>query len=157
MFIRTPYNYDVNEASVASGLSCPVEENMTQQQFKDECDINEIVRRFGLGHKMPESVRIPQYGDFTQIDDYHSACNAIAEAGEAFDALPSDLRKRFQNDPGQFVDFCLNEGNRDELVKLGLVVPKAPPEVAAVATVEAAVAAVSSPAGGASATPPVGG
>ena len=105
MFIRTPYNYDMDAASVESGVSCPLDEDMTQQQFKAECDINEIVRRFGLGQKMPESLRLPQYGDFTEVMDYHTACNAIAEAGEAFDSLPSALRERFSNDPGKFVDF----------------------------------------------------
>ena len=153
MFIRTPYNYDMNQVSRETGLSCPMEEDMTQQQFKDECDINEIVRRFGLGHKMPESVRLPQYGDFTGISDYHEACNAIAEAGEAFDSLPSGLRKRFNNDPGQFVDFVLDADNRPELERLGLVkAASVAPPVASVDAVSRAVQAV-----GEAIAPPQGG
>ena len=141
MFIRSPYNYDVDAASVESGLDCSEAEDMTQQQFKEECDINEITRRFGLGAEMPKGLKVPSYGDFTGIESYHDACNAIAEAGESFDALPASLRDRFGNDPGQFVDFVLNDANRDEAVRLGLIQAPAPVSVAPAAVVSAAIQA----------------
>jgi hypothetical protein len=31
------------------------------------------------------------------------------------------LRARFSNDPAEFLDFCMNEENRDEAIRLGLV------------------------------------
>lgn len=127
MFIRSPYNYDVDAVSEETGLCCADAEDMAQQQFKDECDINEITRRFGLGAVLPEGHRLPQYGDFTGIESFHDACNAIAEAHESFDSLPATLRDRFKNDPGVFVDFVLDDKNRDEAVKLGLI--QAKPEV----------------------------
>lgn len=130
MFVRTPYNYDVDEASVESGLLC-TDESLAKQEYKEECDINTIIERFGLAYQTPAGTRMPQYGDFTGLESYHDAMNAIAQAGESFDLLPATLRARFQNDPGQFVDFCLNDANRDEAIKLGLVA--VPPE--AVSTV----------------------
>ena len=141
MFIRSPYNYDVDAASVESGLFCDAEEDMTQQQFKEECDINEITRRFGLGAEMPKGIKVPTYGDFTGIESYHDACNAIAEAGESFDALPATLRDRFKNDPGEFVQFVLDDKNRDEAVRLGLIQAPAPVSVAPAAVVSAAIQA----------------
>ncbi len=45
IFIRSPYNYDVNAASVESGLRCE-EPGLTQQHFKDECDINHIMSKY---------------------------------------------------------------------------------------------------------------
>ena len=42
---------------------------------------------------------------------------------KAFDALPAELRERFENDPGKFVEFCLDPKNKDEAVELGLAVP----------------------------------
>ena len=30
------------------GIDCSVEESMTQQEFRDECDINVIMRRYDL-------------------------------------------------------------------------------------------------------------
>ncbi|AXH76104.1 MAG: internal scaffolding protein [Microviridae sp.] len=125
VFVRTPYNYDVDEASEDSGLTC-VEPSLTKQEFKEECDINTIIERFGLAYQMPEGTRMPTYGDFTGLDSYHEAMNAIAQAGESFDVLPASVRARFQNNPGQFVDFVLDEKNREEAVKLGLVPERSP-------------------------------
>lgn len=121
MFLRTPYNYDTMEASNESGLACE-DPSLAQQHAKDETDINTIVRRFGLTGELPSGVRAPQYGDFTDATDYHSAMNAVIAANNAFMQLPADVRTRFNNDPGAFVDFCSDEQNRDEAKRLGLIV-----------------------------------
>lgn len=123
-FLRTPYNYDVRAAGRASALHCP-EPTRTKQSFVEECDINTIVRRFKLTGELPSNVRLPQYGDFTQAYDYKSAMDAIRAANESFNAMPADVRARFDNDPAQFVDFCNDEKNHAEALKLGLVMPKA--------------------------------
>ena len=122
-FVRTPYNYDVDQASLDSGLVI-VEETMTIQSSIEECDINTIIERFGLGYRMPESNRIPMYGDFDGIDSYQEALAALRQAGESFDALPAKVRRRFGNDPAEFVEFMMNDANRDEAVALGLVPEK---------------------------------
>jgi hypothetical protein len=98
-FLRTPYNYDVDKVSDETGLSCP-EPTLAQQNFKDESDINYIVRQFGLTGELPGKPLSPQSGDFTGVLDYHSA---------------------FNNDPAELIDFLGNEGNREEAIKLGLV------------------------------------
>ncbi|AXH73466.1 MAG: internal scaffolding protein [Microviridae sp.] len=123
IFLRTEFNYDTNKASRESGLECK-EETMTKQAFAEECDINTIVRRFGLTGQLPENVRAPTYGDFTEIPNFHAAMNSIVMAREAFDKMPADIRYRFANDPGRFVDFCSDDRNRAEAEKLGLVYPK---------------------------------
>lgn len=131
MFIRSAYNYDVNEVSVESGLSCPQEDG-AKQEFKDECDINVLLRRFNVTGQLPQGVRMPTYGDFDVVTDFHSAANAIAQARESFELMPAEVRRRFNNDPGEFVDFCSNPVNREQAVKLGLVPEvgvKAPPVV----------------------------
>lgn len=133
IFIRSPYNYDTDEVSNESGLVCP-EPTMAQQQFRDEADINTIMERFGRTGELIAPVRMPEYGDFTGIGDYHSAMNAVIEAQSSFDALPAKVRARFDNDPGKFVEFCLDDNNRQEAVELGLVPAKVEPVVPAVAT-----------------------
>lgn len=122
VFVRSAFNYDVDAASDESGLDCQ-DPSLAKQEFKEESDINTILRRFNVTGHLP-NVRLPQFGDFDGIVDFHSAMNAIAQAHESFDALPAEIRSRFQNDPGQFVDFCLDDQNKDELVKMGLA--KAP-------------------------------
>jgi phage internal scaffolding protein len=124
VFLRTPYNYDVMEASNASALLCE-DPSLAQQHARDECDINTIVRRFGLTGELPNGVSAPQYGDFTEATDYHTALNAVRAADAAFMQLPADVRIRFNNDPGALVDFVSDDQNRAEAEKLGLVLPTA--------------------------------
>ena len=124
-FLRTLYNYDRDAASNESGLACE-EPSLTQQHFKDETDINNILRQFNVSGMLPEAPLSPRYGDFTGIGDYHSALNAVIAAEDSFMALPAQLRARFENDPAQLIDFLSDENNRSEAEKLGLLeVPKA--------------------------------
>ena len=136
-FIRTPYNYDVMEASNESALDCTDVLSLTKQSFADECDINTIVRNFGITGQLPDNVRAPQYGDFTGIFDYQSALNAVIAADEAFMSMNADVRARFHNDPAAFVEFCSNADNYDELVKMGLAIEgKGPVKAVSVAPVD---------------------
>jgi len=113
-------DYKPNVISDVTGLNCQDSEDMAKQEFKEEVDINTLVRRFHLTGEMPQGVRMPEYGDFIGIGSYHDAANAIAMAGEAFDAMPAEVRERFGNDPAAFVDFCLNPENIGEARKMGL-------------------------------------
>lgn len=136
VFLRTPYNYDRNAASDASGLLC-ADPTRTQQHFRDEVDINTIVERFGLTGELPSDVRVPVNGDFTEaVTDYQTALNLVIQADDAFMQLPAAVRERFANDPGRLVEFVSDDANREEARKLGLLVPeKAPPEPMAVRVV----------------------
>lgn len=124
VFLRAPHNYDVDEASVASGFEC-VEPTVTQQHFADEADINTIVRRFRLTGELPVGQAVPTYADFEDAVDYHQALNQMRAAEEAFMSLPAEVRARFENDPGQLVAFVSDEANRSEAEGLGLVVRQA--------------------------------
>ena len=56
--------------------------------------------------------------------------NVIRAAEEAFNAMPADVRDRFQNDPGRFLEFANDASNYDEALKMGLDIKR--PEKAAV-------------------------
>lgn len=131
--LRSAFNYNTDLLSDETGLNCQ-DPSRTVQEPKEETDINEIVRRFGLTGKLPDDLRNPVYGDFLGIADYHGAMMAVAAANEAFDRLPAALRERFGNDPEQYVTFCLDDKNKEEMQKLGLTKPK-PPEKTAEITV----------------------
>ena len=62
--------------------------------------------------------------------DFHSSMNVIRAAEEAFNAMPAEVRDRFQNDPGRFLEFANDASNYDEAVKMGLAIKR--PEKAAV-------------------------
>lgn len=131
IFLRTPYNYDTDAASNESGLACE-EPSLAQQHFKEECDINTILQKFNITGMLPQSTLSPRYGDFTGIGDYHTALNRVIAAQDEFEALPAQIRARFNNDPAQLIEFLQDEANRPEAEKLGLV------EKAAAEDVEAA-------------------
>lgn len=140
-FVRSAYNYDRDAASVQSGLACR-DVSLAKQEFAEEVDINTIVRRFGLTGQLPSDVRMPVSGDYTGIGDFHEAMNSVRAAQESFDQMPAEVRRRFHNDAGEFVDFCLDDSNRDEAVKLGLVPPRRRVEDAPAAAPAAAASAV---------------
>lgn len=97
-------------------------ESKTQQQFKDEVDINRIMKKYQQGIPITHIARTPGfYGDFTKITDFNSAMSAISNAEHSFMQLPSSLRKRFGNDPAQLLEFLSDSKNLDEAVKLGLM------------------------------------
>lgn len=133
MFVKSAMNYDKRQNSRENALYIPDNpevEALTKQEFRDETDINTLLRRFGVTGQFPKNVRMPVYGDFDQISDFHSATNAIALASESFEQMPAQIRERFQNDPERFVEFCLDDRNRPEAEKWGLVAPtEAPPPV----------------------------
>lgn len=133
-FLRTPYNYDTIAASNESGLACE-EPTLAQQQFKDETDINNILRQFNITGQLPESTLPPKYGDFSGISDYKTALDRVIAADEEFMNLPATLRARFNNDAAELIEFLNNDQNRLEAEKLGLIEPKE--DLASVPSVEA--------------------
>lgn len=120
VFVRSAYNYDMDVATLETAVHFP-EETIAKQSFAEEVDINTIVKRFGLTGQLPSNIRMPSYGDFTQVTDFHDAMDAIVQAQEAFYAMPANVRARFHNSAGEFVDFCSDPDNQAEAEKLGLV------------------------------------
>lgn len=122
-FVRSEFNYDMREAGKASAF-VKKGKSRVQQHMKDEADINTIVRRFGVTGQLPVNVKVPSYETFDDVFDFRSAMDAVVEAERSFAAMPWDVRKRFANDPQQFVEFCSDERNLPEMRKLGLAVPE---------------------------------
>jgi len=119
-FVRNPYNYDKDEASINDALLCQ-DPSLAQQHMRDECDINVIIERFGVTGELPSAPVSPQYGDFSGVTDYHSALNQINATMDDFMALPAKLRVRFDHDPVKLLEFLENDQNRDEAIQLGLI------------------------------------
>lgn len=123
-FMRSPYNYDVDAASNETGLRCD-DPSLTQQQFKEETDINTIVDRFMKTGHLPTPSSMPQYIDYLGVFDFQSAMNAVRQADENFMRMDAKIRARFHNSPQEFLEFFANPENREEAVRLGLAVPTA--------------------------------
>lgn len=110
---------------VSPEITCPP--GMTEQSFRNECDINQILKRFVKTGNLEHAERYePVYGEHTGLD-LKSALDIVADANNMFMDLPSETRNRFENDPAQFLDFVQDEENAEEMFKLGLRT-KPPPE-----------------------------
>lgn len=98
--------------------------SLTQQHFKDDCDTNKIIERYTRTGVVPADLvqkSAGVYGDFSNVGDFLTAQQSVAKARESFEALPSAVRRRFNDDPAQFIDFMSNGNNYEEALKLGLV------------------------------------
>ena len=128
VFVRKPYAYDVKRVSDETAFTS-TQPTMTQQQFKDEADINRLVDRFLRTGEVPPVDGRAMYGDFIDVPDgYQAALNAVIEAQAGFDALPSKIRQRFDNDPAELLSFLQDPKNLDEAVELGLLEKPVPAE-----------------------------
>lgn len=105
-----------------------VGESRTKQSFKDECDVNVIMKRYAATGVLPpgaaERAAGARYLDCTGAD-YQEAMLLVAGAKSMFLQMPSALRDRFGNDPKLLMEFLENPKNLEEARKLGLVKPEA--------------------------------
>ena len=104
------------------------EPSMTEQHFKDECDINNIVATYQQTGVLPSGDRQPLFGDFADFpQDLMSAQHYFDEAQDRFMQLDANIRKEFGNNPAMLLDFIRDEKNRDRAIELGLI--ERPPAV----------------------------
>lgn len=98
------------------------QESRTKQQFKDECDINQIMAKYARTGVLPIPVNSRAvYGDYSTPFDFQEAQDLIIRAQQQFESLPSGLRNRFGNDPKNFLAFCSDPANKKEMGELGLL------------------------------------
>lgn len=122
--LRSASNFGGREYSARFALVCP-EETLTRQSEAKDADINEIVRRFGLTGQLPVVHMPPVESVFEDVYDFQSAMNLIVAAKDAFMELPAETRRRFGNDPQEYVKFCSDPENLPEMRKMGIAVPEA--------------------------------
>jgi phage internal scaffolding protein len=102
-------------------------ESMAQQHFLKECDVREIIKRNDRTGIIQHVNRgVAQYADVSDVKDYKEALEMINSSMESFMGLPSDIRKLFDNDPGEFFEFATNPANADKMVEMGLASSPAP-------------------------------
>lgn len=101
--------------------------SLTQQEFKESCDINNILAKFSVQAQalgVEPSQLMPQdqgtYGDFSNLDDFQTAQNKIAFLNDQFSNLPSDVRRRFGDNLNNFITAISDPTRIDELGELGV-------------------------------------
>lgn len=118
------------QRSDEAGLDCSKDRPLTQQQYRDECDINIIMKQYTQDGLLPPGTQATAlYGDFSDVNDFLDAQLIVKEAQEQFAMLSARVRDRFHNDPVEFLDFVHNKDNLPEAKDLGLLQaePEPPP------------------------------
>lgn len=120
------------------------EPSMTRQEFADECDLNQIMKRYegqDIGAIMRRDTP-PVYIDFEGVpDNLMDYLQMQKDAENAFMTLPAVVRKEFDNNPLEFVAFATDPENLDQMRTWGLAPPKAVEAPQAAPTQSAAPAA----------------
>lgn len=101
-------------------LNCG-DKTMVEKSHAGACDIKEIMAKARRTGMAPVHLGSPIYGDFSNATGYHDMANKVIQANEAFMQLPAAIRSRFDNDPGQIIEFLSNDENVQEAVELGLI------------------------------------
>ncbi len=98
----------------------------TKQSFRDECDINLIMARYVKSGVVDHVAKHRgSYGFATSLT-FHDSMNLVVRAQSMFDELPAEVRKRFGNSPGDFLDFVQDPANAEAMREMGLGEPVAP-------------------------------
>ncbi|QCQ85119.1 internal scaffolding protein [Blackfly microvirus SF02] len=81
-----------NEASDAGGITFDPTDTLVRQEFKDECDLNILLARFGI------NTQVRTDGIYTETDynlDLQQALAAMASARQANLDVPEELRNKY--------------------------------------------------------------
>lgn len=98
---------------------------LTSQSERDNCDLNILVRRFGVVQVAASHPFDPsQYGEWDSTLDLRAAVESVQNAQTAFNQLPATIREKFQNDPRQLLAALKDPDQADQLRELGVLKPK---------------------------------
>ncbi len=105
---------------------------LTKQSFKNDADINTIMKKYvKTGMLSPEGLANRQavFADVSEIGDFQQCQNRVLAAKAAFMTLSPEIRTRFNNNPGELLDFCADADNLEEAIDLGIIPkPEEPPK-----------------------------
>lgn len=119
--------FKINHTNATAEGIVFTEPSMTQQHFKDETMIDNILQKYAETGFLtdPFTPKRPiQFGDFSAVKDFQTAQNAIALATEYFESLPANVRASFNNSPQEFLNALNDPEQRSKLEELGFVAPE---------------------------------
>ena len=120
--IRSGYNPEVKKRIQIKKFS----PSMTKQNLVDDADINKLIRKHGYNQVVTNMQKLEViYGEMNSTS-LKEALQMQIDAKEAFMEVPSEIRNRFGNDAGAFIDYATNPDNLQEMRELGLAPPPPP-------------------------------
>ena len=102
-------------------FSIPEGESLTEQHHADGLDIKNMINKYDRTGILSNVQRgKAMYGDFTKVNEYQDALDLVNNSKNLFNELPSDIREKFSNNPGEFFEWITNPENSQEAIELGL-------------------------------------
>ena len=84
-------------------------ENMVFENPYEAKDPQEILKQYGIRRSdssmFPNNSDLPKYGDFSEFQDFGDRVNLYLNCKDQFEALPSEIRKEFNHDLGNFTRY----------------------------------------------------
>lgn len=96
------------------------EVGLTKPEFAASCNINNMLARHRKTGLINVSRVAPVFGDFSADYDLREAMDTIISAKDQFYNLPSAIRKKFDNDPLEFMEF-LQVASEDQMREVGII------------------------------------
>lgn len=104
-------------------VPCPlgVNPSRTKQQYKDECDIHNILRQYQKTGILTHINN--QQANYTELPDhitYQESLHILQDAQSSFATLPAAVRDKYNNDPMAFLHAIQDPSQRDYLTSIGV-------------------------------------
>lgn len=103
-----------------------------QNHFRDTQNINCIMKRYRRGMPLEVEKRPMHYGDFASAASFQEAMNRVVSAQEQFSELPGEVKKYFNQNPAELINFINDPKNKEKAIELGLIDKEIDPFVAAI-------------------------
>lgn len=113
----------------------PLYASKTHQSFAKDADINNIMSRYAKTGVLVDPLKVdlgrqPHFGDFSDIADFNTLVNRVQQAQDDFMTLPALVRRRFNNNVQECIEFIADPANLKEAVAMKLLpdsmLPKEP-------------------------------
>lgn len=112
--------YDEYNPPPKHGIDFTGDPGKTDQSQSEECDVNFILKRYQKTGVLPGIDAKAVFADVSDSVTFQEALDIVQQAEIQFMSLDAHTRKRFDNDPAEFMAFVHDPRNAEELVKLGL-------------------------------------
>lgn len=118
MKIRTRYEHKGTKCA----FTCKTP-SMAFQSEKQDTMIESYLRRYRATGFLGDPARkaAATFGDFSGLEDYQTIQNKMCAVKEHFEALPSNIRRFFGDEPANFVSFVTNPANFQKAIEMGLI------------------------------------
>jgi phage internal scaffolding protein len=94
---------------------------LTEQSHKKETDMNYILREYTRTGLVRHAKNNEGKYDDIAVQDFQEAMITVANAKTMFEELPAAIRKRFNQNPAEFLGFVQNPANLNEMQKMGIL------------------------------------